>query len=276
MAVGPRCFVRIGGRRVHPGSAGAAAAASGSGRSRTCAAGARPGSCARARGTAASGCGRLGRPGRSAPARLSRTLATDVRSPRGPRGRPGRRPPGRGRTGRLARQADERMANLLLVDDDADLVKLLSMRLGAAGHRVTAVESAEAALTQLAVARPQLVVSDVRLPGRDGLMLFDEIRARYPALPGILLTAHGTIPDAVEATSRGVFSYLTKPFDGKALLDIIANALAVEGAAESATDGGEVEAWRSEIVSRSNRMAEVLAEAKLVAASDASVLIRGE
>jgi len=76
------------------------------------------------------------------------------------------------------------MANLLLVDDDADLVKLLSMRLGAAGHRVTAVESAEAALTQLAVARPQLVVSDVRLPGRDGLMLFDEIRARYPRAAG--------------------------------------------------------------------------------------------
>ena len=57
------------------------------------------------------------------------------------------------------------MANVLLVDDDADLLKLLSMRLQAAGHRVTAVESAEAALTQLAVTRPQLVVSDVRLPG---------------------------------------------------------------------------------------------------------------
>ena len=96
------------------------------------------------------------------------------------------------------------MANLLLVDDDPDLLKLLSMRLTAAGHRVTSVESAEAALTQLAVARPQLVVSDVQLPGRDGLALFDEIRKRHPALPVILLTAHGTIPDAVEATARGV------------------------------------------------------------------------
>ncbi len=166
------------------------------------------------------------------------------------------------------------MANLLLVDDDADLVKLLSMRLGAAGHRVTAVESAEAALTQLAVARPQLVVSDVRLPGRDGLMLFDEIRARYPALPVILLTAHGTIPDAVEATSRGVFSYLTKPFDGKALLDKVNQALALPAPEPHPQTGDD--AWRAAFVSRSNCMADLLAEAKMVAASDASVLISGE
>jgi two-component system, NtrC family, response regulator GlrR len=166
------------------------------------------------------------------------------------------------------------MANLLLVDDDPDLLKLLSMRLSAAGHRVTSVESAEAALTQLAVARPQLVVSDVQLPGRDGLALFDEIRKRHPALPVILLTAHGTIPDAVEATARGVFSYLTKPFDGKALLDKVNEALALAPPAEPEQRGDD--AWRAAIVSRSNCMAELLTEAKMVAASDASVLIRGE
>jgi two-component system response regulator GlrR len=167
------------------------------------------------------------------------------------------------------------MANLLLVDDDPDLLKLLSMRLTAAGHRVTSVESAEAALTQLAVARPQLVVSDVQLPGRDGLALFDEIHARHPALPVILLTAHGTIPDAVDATARGVFSYLTKPFDGKALLDKVNEALALASpSAEASSTGGE--AWRVAIVSRSNRMEELLTEAKMVANSDASVLIRGE
>ncbi len=166
------------------------------------------------------------------------------------------------------------MANLLLVDDDADLLKLLSMRLTAAGHRVTSVESAEAALTQLAVARPQLVVSDVQLPGRDGLALFDEIHARHPALPVILLTAHGTIPDAVDATARGVFSYLTKPFDGKALLDKVNEALALAAPAVDTASGNE--SWREAIVSRSNRMAELLSEAKMVAASDASVLLRGE
>jgi two-component system response regulator GlrR len=167
-------------------------------------------------------------------------------------------------------------AHILVVDDDPDLLRLLSMRLSGAGYRVTAAASAEEALVKIAMERPQLVLSDVQLPGKDGLALFDAIRVQHPSLPVILLTAHGTIPDAVEATSRGVFTYLTKPFDGKALLDIIANAIAMEGAADTSTDGGEVEAWRAEIVSRSNRMAEVLAEAKLVAASDASVLIRGE
>jgi len=165
------------------------------------------------------------------------------------------------------------MANLLLVDDDPDLLKLLSMRLSAAGHRVISAESAEAALTQLALERPQLVVSDVRLPGRDGLALFDEIRARHPTLPVILLTAHGTIPDAVDATARGVFSYLTKPFDGKALLDKVNQALALPAPQPHAQTGDED--WRAAIVSCSNSMADLLAEAKMVAASDASVLVSG-
>ncbi|WP_043116099.1 response regulator, partial [Pseudacidovorax intermedius] len=97
-------------------------------------------------------------------------------------------------------------ARILVVDDDADMLRLLSLRLAAAGYQVTAVTSAESALTQLEIEHPRLVLSDVRLPGRDGLQLFDEIRKRHPTLPVILLTAHGTIPDAVEATSRGVFT----------------------------------------------------------------------
>ena len=97
--------------------------------------------------------------------------------------------------------------------------------------------SAESALTQLEIEHPQLVLSDVRLPGRDGLALFDEIRKRHPTLPVILLTAHGTIPDAVEATARGVFTYLTKPYDGRELLDKIAQALALGAPAADARQG---------------------------------------
>ncbi|GAA4352236.1 two-component system response regulator GlrR [Variovorax defluvii] len=164
---------------------------------------------------------------------------------------------------------------LLVVDDDADLLRLLSLRLTAAGYQVTTVTSAESALTQLEIEHPQLVLSDVRLPGRDGLQLFDEIRKRHPALPVILLTAHGTIPDAVEATARGVFTYLTKPYDARELLDKIAQALALGAPAPTAGKSGD-ESWRSEIVSRSNRMAELLAEARMVAKSDASVLLRGD
>ena len=94
--------------------------------------------------------------------------------------------------------------HLLVVDDDADLLRLLSMRLKASGYRVTTAASAAAARVRLGVERFDLVLSDVRLPDGDGLTLFDEIRVQHPALPVILLTAHGTIPDAVEATSRGV------------------------------------------------------------------------
>ncbi len=166
-------------------------------------------------------------------------------------------------------------AHLLVVDDDADMLRLLTMRLTAAGYRVSAVASAEAALTQLEIERPQLVLSDVRLPGKDGLALFDEIRAQHPSLPVILLTAHGTIPDAVEATERGVFTYLTKPFDGKSLLDKIAQALSLSAPAPTAQPGRE-QAWQNAIISRSSRMAETLAEARMVARSDASVMLRGE
>ena len=167
-------------------------------------------------------------------------------------------------------------ARLLLVDDDPDLLRLLQMRLESAGYDVTAVASAEAALAQIEVCHPQLVVSDVRLPGQDGLALFDQLRVRYPSLPVILLTAHGSIPDAVEATARGVFGYLTKPFDGRVLLEKVAAALALQGGMQNAAAASAGDRWREAIVSHSSQMESVLAEARLVAASDASVLIRGE
>ena len=163
---------------------------------------------------------------------------------------------------------------ILVVDDDADMLRLLSLRLKAAGHEVVAVGSAEAALAQLDIARPQLVLSDVRLPGKDGLALFDEVHARHPSLPVILLTAHGTIPDAVQATARGVFTYLTKPYDGKELLEKVAEALALS--APAVHQAHDNQAWRAGIVSRSARMTDVLSEAFMVAQSDASVLLLGD
>jgi two-component system response regulator GlrR len=164
-------------------------------------------------------------------------------------------------------------AHVLLVDDDADLLRLLTIRLNAGHYRVTAVASAEAALARLAAELPDVVISDVRLPGRDGLALFDEVRRQHAALPVILLTAHGSIPDAVEATARGAFAYLTKPFDGKVLLDKVAEAVSLNGVAEAQAPGDD--SWRAALISRSPRMADLLAEAKLVAGSDASILIRG-
>ena len=173
-------------------------------------------------------------------------------------------------------------ANILVVDDDEDILRLLSMRLRARGFRVTTAASAEEALARIAVSPPRAVVSDVRLPGRDGLALFEEIRSTRPSLPVILLTAHGSIPDAVDATSRGVFGYLTKPFDSQLLLEKIDQALQLsapaggEDRADPQAPGGNPDEWMSGMVFRSSRMAELMADARMVAASDASVLIRGE
>lgn len=173
-------------------------------------------------------------------------------------------------------------AHILVVDDDEDILRLLSMRLRARGFRVTTAASAEEALARIAVSPPRAVVSDVRLPGRDGLALFEEIRSTRPSLPVILLTAHGTIPDAVDATSRGVFGYLTKPFDSQLLLEKIDQALQLsapangEDGADPLAPGGNPDDWMGGMVFRSSRMAELMADARMVAASDASVLIRGE
>ncbi len=172
-------------------------------------------------------------------------------------------------------------ATILLIDDDSDLLRLLSMRLTGAGYRVVAATSAEAALTHLAANVPALVITDVRLPGRDGLALFDEIRCRYSALPVILLTAHGNIPDAVQATSHGAFAYLTKPFDPKVLMDKVAQAVNLSTGLDRIAGGppeglATSDSWRDALISRSQCMAELLAEAKLVAASDAALVIRGE
>ena len=161
-------------------------------------------------------------------------------------------------------------AKVLLVDDDKDLLQLIAMRLTAAGYAVTAVESGEAALAALSIARPQVVVTDLRMQGMDGMALFDAIHRDSPSLPVLILTAHGTIPEAVTATRRGVFSFLTKPFEPKVLLDTVAEAMRL-----SSPSLGDMEDWRAELITRSSAMEDLLAQARRVAASDASVCIFG-
>jgi two-component system, NtrC family, response regulator GlrR len=164
---------------------------------------------------------------------------------------------------------------ILLVDDDPSLLQLLGIRLRASGYEIHAVESAESALAALPAVQPQLVITDVRMQGMDGMALVDEIHASRPTLPVIVLTAHGTIPDAVDATRRGVFAYLTKPFDSKELLEQVGRAL------HSNPSGGELGApavaeWRRDIICRSPEMEALLERAALAARSDASILIVGE
>src|SRR5438105_425899 len=165
--------------------------------------------------------------------------------------------------------------DILLVDDDPDLLKLISLRLTSTGYRVRTADSGETAPAAITIARPAVFITDLRMPGIDGMQLFEAIHRRHPALPVIILTAHGTIPDAVNATQRGVFGFLTKPFDSQELLQKVGAALAVSG--EDAPDAqGAGSAWRADIVTRSPKMDDLLRQARLVADSDASVLIYGE
>ena len=165
-------------------------------------------------------------------------------------------------------------ARILVVDDDPDLLRLMQIRLTAAGYAVSTAESGERALAQVSATRPQLVVTDLRMGGMDGMALFEAIRIGHPMLPVIILTAHGTIPDAVSAVQRGIAGYLAKPFDPKALLTEVERALAMAGGPREAGDVGNE--WRREIITRNHAMEDLLAKARLVAESDASVLIAGE
>src|SRR6187399_2750899 len=164
----------------------------------------------------------------------------------------------------------KRKARLLVVDDDPGLLRLLTIRLRAENYEVDAVESAAAALAALGRVRPDLVITDLRMDQMDGIGLLKEIQSRAPGLRVIILTAHGTIPDAVQATQSGAFAFLTKPVDKQELLDQVGKALKVSGFADTTED------WRSEIITRSAVMEERMAQAHMVAGTDARVMITGE
>jgi two-component system, NtrC family, response regulator GlrR len=170
------------------------------------------------------------------------------------------------------------MPCILIVDDDPNLLRLLSLRLSSEGYEVREAASGERALALLRESPPALLITDLQMSGMDGMDLFSAAQRDYPALPVIILTAHGTIPDAVLATRRGVSGFLTKPFEARDLMREIRRALSISGTDNSVqlkAAGIDENAWRSAIVSRSPLIERVLQEARLVARGDASVLLTG-
>ena len=164
---------------------------------------------------------------------------------------------------------------ILLVDDDTDLLRLLSLRMKSAGYAVNTAIDGNEALSVLAMEHPALVITDLKMGKMDGMALLDAIRRDYPTLPVIILTAHGSIPDALLAADQGVFAFLTKPFDGKDLMAQVERAFSLT-AAVLPTSGkpGKDSGWER-ILTRSPKMQAVLDQARLVAASGASVFIHG-
>ncbi len=159
---------------------------------------------------------------------------------------------------------------ILLVDDDPGLLRLLSIRLRAEDYEVEAVDSAENALAVLNRFRPDLVITDLRMDKMDGIGLLKELQRRMPGLRVLIITAHGTIPDAVTATQSGAFGFLTKPIDKDELIETVERAMELSGASDVGED------WAAEIITRNQALKEILAQAKMVAATEARVLINGE
>ncbi len=163
-----------------------------------------------------------------------------------------------------------RRPRIVLVDDDPGLLRLITIRLRSEGFEVAACENASQALTTVPRFLPDVLVTDLRMKDKDGISLLKELQGRYPALPVILLTAHGTIPDALTATNSVAFAFLTKPVEKDQLLEQIEAALKVSGFASVTED------WRAGIITRNPVMEERLSQALIAAGSDAPLLITGQ
>ncbi len=168
-----------------------------------------------------------------------------------------------------AGDAGTRKSRILLVDDDASLVRLLTIRLESEGFQVSAALSGADALQQLRTQPADLLLTDLRMDDLDGMGLFKEVQKLNPSLPVIIMTAHGTIPDAVQAAQQGVFGFLTKPLDKEQLLETLSSAL--QQSRQSGHDD-----WSNSFVTSNSQMLQLLQQAKMAAQSNVSVLIQGE
>jgi DNA-binding NtrC family response regulator len=166
--------------------------------------------------------------------------------------------------------------HILLVDDEANVRRVLGALLEQAGYSVTGAGTGQEALDLVRTQDPDLVLTDLKMPGMDGLELLARLREGFPEIPVILLTAHGTVATAVEAMKRGAHDFLTKPFDKGTVMETVRKALGHAERARREFQGPLVagEAWG--IVGESPAMQELRTLVERVAASPATVLITGE
>ncbi|MFK7815750.1 MAG: sigma 54-interacting transcriptional regulator [Gammaproteobacteria bacterium] len=170
----------------------------------------------------------------------------------------------------------ESVNKVLVIDDDCTLLKLLAIRLTRAGFEVQTAEHAKTALGYLPVFKPNVVITDMCMPDIDGLALFEVIHSQQPGLPVIILTAHGTIPDAIDATRLGIFAYLTKPYNSDELTKTTWNAIKVSSQNLNNQETQNKHNWRAEIITHSSKMDAMLHDAHLLAKSESSILIQGD
>jgi DNA-binding NtrC family response regulator len=168
---------------------------------------------------------------------------------------------------------------ILIVDDEEGMRRLLSRVLGKAGFETAAVGSGADALGAVAKEHFDLVLTDIVMPGMDGLQLLRELKEFDPSLPILVITAYGTVESAVEALRSGAYDYITKPFEADEIRLTVEKALERERLlAENLYLHQELESRYSQtgIVGASQSMLQVFETASSVADSNASVLVTGE
>lgn len=162
-------------------------------------------------------------------------------------------------------------ANVLLVDDDAGMLQLLAMRLSALDYDTQCASNGIEALSCIQQKLPDVVITDLRMEEMNGMALFERIHADWPSLPVIIVTAHGSIKEAVEATQKGVFSFLTKPVDKEELITTLNQAVS-----RQSDTPRDKQSWAQGFNTCSAKMYQLLEQAHLLASSDVNVLISGE
>jgi NtrC-family two-component system response regulator AlgB len=168
------------------------------------------------------------------------------------------------------------MADILVVDDTKNIRDHLATYLGQLGHRVRTAADGAGALALSGTEHFDLVVSDVRMAGIDGMALLREVRARRPDAVVVLMTAYGTVPQAVEAIRAGAYDYLLKPFSLEQVRAVIDRALEVRHLREENTALRGAVGEPVLLESRSPSMARTIAVARQAASADAAVLLTGE
>ena len=161
---------------------------------------------------------------------------------------------------------------VLIVDDDVAILKVLSAQLGQGGIATLEAQSGEQALGLLASRPIDVVVTDLRMPGMDGLTLLGRIARGWPEVPVIVLTAHGTIQLAVETMKSGAADFILKPFDREEVLFVVRKALARAGRNEQPAPLAD----KLSLIGESDAMAEVRDTIRRAAGGVATVLVRGE
>jgi len=161
-----------------------------------------------------------------------------------------------------------------VIDDDRSIRWVLEKALSKAGMQVNAFSSANGVLEALERTQPEVVISDVRMPGMDGFTLLERIKQRYPELPVIIMTAHSDLDSAVSAYHSGAFEYLPKPFDIEEAVDQVQRACKVRREARASAEHETVAA--AEIIGAAPAMQEVFRAIGRLARSNITVLINGE